>query len=61
MIGNQSYYKNGKAAFLQGKPLPARPKPGTMDVADCDFRSGWRVAEINKKEHPDWSDAHILS
>jgi hypothetical protein len=54
-------YLAGKRDRLAGKALPPMPEKGRHSQSQCDYRSGWVVADSNKRSHPDWSDAQILS
>jgi hypothetical protein len=50
-------YARGKLAFLRGQPF-SPPSSSTEGV--CDWRSGWLVAECNRRSHPEWGEQWIL-
>lgn len=61
MLYNTGLYRQGKIDHLAGVALPTPPSPATDSQKLCDYRSGWHVAEANKRDHPDWSDAQIIA
>jgi len=53
------FYYQGKKDFLAGLPLKVPANAG--EIGTCDYRSGYRVAEVSKAAHPTWSDEFVLS
>jgi hypothetical protein len=53
------YYARGKIDRIEGKPL-VEPLASAGELARYDYRCGYRVADVNLREHPEWSREFIL-
>lgn len=61
MFNDNTYYRRGKQLRLDNEPCPPRPPRTKYDQRDCDIISGWRVADNNIRNHPDWTREQILA